>query len=348
MIKQKGFTLVELMISLALGLIVTAAAILLFITGGKSLSLQQGVSDIQDNANFGLNYLTHDIRMTNLYTDASVINDATVYGGVVLTSSANPHTDTSKNPALITSNLIGTIVGNTADINLLSRSSGAGATVGAGNLWTGASNVQESGTDLISDQLVIQYVPVYKSEVRNSVNVWVGGFDCEGNELVFPQTSGKQVVVQRYFLRRDTNSNSNEPNVPLVLACDSGTYSADITNPTAIAGYGDAGQIVMKRVDYFRVLLGVQDDVLNRRRYYSINDYMNLTGLNKPRIVSVQLGMLARSTQSVSGDNTIKNNQSFTVLDKTVTVKVPTQNTKYVRQVISQTVALRNAIGDRN
>ncbi|KQW90462.1 pilus assembly protein PilW [Acinetobacter sp. Root1280] len=348
MIKQKGFTLIELMISLALGLIISAAAILLFLTSGKSLSLQQGVSDIQDNANFGLNYITHDLRLTNLYTDQSVINDATVNGGIVLTSSANPHKDISKTPPLITSNLVSTIEGDTANINLLSRSPGAGVTVGSGDLWTGASNVKESGIDLASDQLVIQYVPIYQLEKRKGVNFWVGGFDCEGKELVFSEADGKQVIVQRYFLRADANAGSSEPNKPLALACDSGHYSADITNnPKSITGFGSAGQIVMKRVDYFRVLLGVQDDALNRRRYYSINDYMNLTSANKPRIVSLQLGMLIRSTQSVGAEATIKNDQQFTVLDKTITVKVPTQNTKYVRQVVSQTVALRNAIGDR-
>lgn len=347
MINQKGFTLIELMISLTLGLIISAAAILLFLTSGKSLSLQQGVSDIQDNANFGLNYITHDLRLTNLYTDESVINDATVNGGIVLTSSANPHKDTSKTPPLITSNLVGTIVGDTANINLLSRSPGTGVTVGSGDSWTGASNVKESSTDLASDQLVIQYVPIYQLEKRKGANVWVGGFDCEGKELVFSEADGKQVIVQRYFLRADANAGSSEPNKPLALACDSGNYSADITNPTSIAGFGGAGQIVMKRVDYFRVLLGVQDDILNRRRYYSVNDYMNLTSINKPRIVSLQLGMLIRSTQSVGAEATIKNDQQFTVLDKTITVKVSTQNTKYVRQVVSQTVALRNAIGDR-
>ena len=56
--KQIGFTLIELMISLALGLIVVAASILLFLTGQKGVAMQKGVSELQDNANFGLNYIT--------------------------------------------------------------------------------------------------------------------------------------------------------------------------------------------------------------------------------------------------------------------------------------------------
>lgn len=85
--KQLGFTLIELMISLALGLIIVAAAILLFLTGQKSIAMQKGVAELQDNANFGLNYITKDIRLTNLNTRSANINDQTAYGGVVLTTS---------------------------------------------------------------------------------------------------------------------------------------------------------------------------------------------------------------------------------------------------------------------
>ena len=63
--KQVGFTLIELMISIALGLIVVAAAILLFLTGQKSVAMQKGMAELQDNANFGLNYITRDIRLAN-------------------------------------------------------------------------------------------------------------------------------------------------------------------------------------------------------------------------------------------------------------------------------------------
>ena len=89
MINQKGFTLIELMISLTLGLIISAAAILLFLTGQKSLSMQQGTSDLQDNANFGLNYITKDLRLMNLNSTQAIVTDQTVLGGVVLTSSVN-------------------------------------------------------------------------------------------------------------------------------------------------------------------------------------------------------------------------------------------------------------------
>ncbi|MCE6003292.1 PilW family protein [Acinetobacter junii] len=338
MIKQTGFTLIELMLSLTLGLIITAAAILLFLAGQKSLSMQQGVSDIQDNANFGLNYLTNDIRLANLNNPKAVINDQTAYGGIVLTSSANAATDATGTKL---SNIYRQVKGDNVAVGFLS-----GAKIGP-------SNVQVAGSDTKSDQLVIQYIPQY---IKVGTK-WEGGYDCEGNSLSF---TDRQVVVQRYFLRKDDKNDPKEPNEPLALACAAGHYPVDPAKPAAatdplpdmaITGYGNTGEIIMKRVDHLRVLLNIQDDTVTppaaSRRYISVNDYMALTA-PRPRIVAVQLGILARSAQSVGAESSIKDDQKFVVLDQTVTVKKPQAGSpKYIRQVVSQTIALRNVIGGR-
>ncbi|HRM51668.1 MAG TPA: PilW family protein, partial [Acinetobacter johnsonii] len=149
---------------------------------------------------------------------------------------------------------------------------------------------------------------------------------------------------QRYFLREDDNKNANEPNQALALACDAGWYN-ESGNPAKVEDYGGEGEIIMKRVDYFRVLLGIQK--ANDHRYIAVKDYMNLSGV-KPRILSIQLGVLVRSSQSVGNDALVKNDQKFQVLDNEVTVKIPANaSTKYVRQVVSQTIALRNTFGER-
>lgn len=354
--KQTGFTLIELMISLTLGLIVTAAAVLLFITGQRSVAMQKGVAELQDNANFGLNYITKDIRLTNLNTKTAAINDQTLYGGVVLTSnaSADAVTNTAVTPNVKKPTLPTTVV---VDNTLLSQSSGrAGVTVGTSPQWTGASNAEDTaGTALTSDQLVIQFLPQYTVDDKGTPLVatddeLVGGFDCEGAEIRYLKSAGLRMYVQRYFLRADTNSASNESS-PLALACDAGYYP--INAPTAITNFGDAGEIIMKRVDHFRVLLGVQSDVAaaastpasTAHQYVSIKDYMAMTA-PRPRILSIQLGTLVRSTQSVGAEAAVKADQQFTVLDQTVKLKTST-DPKYIRQVVSQTVALRNALGER-
>lgn len=357
---QSGFTLIELMIALALGLIISAAAIMLFLTSQKSYSLQQGAAELQDNANFGLNYITQDIRLTNLNTQVSQINDQTAQGGIVLTSSENATRAAVVPPATIgdlLSNISKSIVGTTAKEILLSRSNGQ--TTGAAPAWTGASNVQVSGSDINSDQLVIQYKPQYVRIDNNTTKTpnnpddddWYGGYDCEGQKIEFPVKTGTtdtplRIIVQRYFLRQDSAKDPQEPNQALALACDSGWYN-ESGNPTKIENYGDAGEIIIRRVDHFRVLLGVQINATTLR-YIPIKDYMELAAGSRPRILSVQLGLLARSSQAVGSDNLVKDDQTFQVLDQLVKVKtLATTGTKYVRQVVSQTVALRNTFGER-
>lgn len=357
--KQLGFTLIELMISLTLGLIVVASAILLFLTGQRSVAMQQGVAELQDNANFGLNYMTKDIRLTNLNTKTAAISDQTLYGGVVLTSNASVDvvTNTTVTPNEKKPTLPTTIVVNST---LLSQSSGRpGVTVGTSPQWTGASNVEDSsGTALTSDQLVIQYLPQYTIDTKSTPtdetdDEYVGGFDCEGNEIRYSKSAGLRMYVQRYFLRVDGNSVSTEL-PPLALACDAGYYP--INAPTTISNYGTTAggsEIIMKRVDHFRVLLGVQKDIAaaastpasTTYQYVSIKDYMAMTA-PRPRILSIQLGVLVRSTQSVGAESAVRADQQFQVLDQTVKVKPPS-NPKYIRQVVSQTIALRNALGER-
>lgn len=353
--KQAGLTLIELMLALTLGLLVSASAILMLWTGQKSFSMQQGLANLQDNANFGLNYVTKDIRLANLNTQKSEINDQTAFGGIVLTSSVNAKKDTGVNPAIALSNLNKSIVGDTAVVNLLSRSHGHA--IGASTQWTGASNVNDATAKsaIHSDQLVIQYIPQYilddKGTPSQEDDELVGGFDCEGNDLNFPvikkarsNVFGEQVIVQRYFLRAN-HQQVNEPNSGLGLACDAGLYARN-GDPTAISHYGGGGEVIMPRVDHFRVLLSIQT-LTNTRRYISIKDYMDLVD-PKPRIVALQIGVLARSLDHVGRDSVIKDDQTYKVLDQNVVVKTDQNiHNKYLRKVITQNVALRNALGER-
>ena len=260
--KQQGYTLIELMIALALGLIIVAAVVLLLLVGVRSNAMQQGVADLQDDANFGLNYITQDIRLANLKTATAKINDQTVYGGIVLSLHNLPEK-----------------FHNLSSI-LLSRSD------------FGLSHVAQK-----SDQLVIQYRPMT-----------TGGFDCEGRRI----EDTNSTIIQRYFLRIDNVKESGEEQ-PLSLACDAGRYSDD---SDVILDYGDNGEIIMKRVDHFHVLLSISTDQ-NLRRYISIQDYMALEG-DKPRILGVLLGALTRSVQNVGKDKSIEQNNHFTVLDQNV------------------------------
>ena len=79
-----GFTLIELMVALTLGLLIVAAGLAVFLSSSRSLGLQSGMSELQQNANFGLSLVTHDLRHTNLNTVSSQrVNNITNGSGVI-------------------------------------------------------------------------------------------------------------------------------------------------------------------------------------------------------------------------------------------------------------------------
>lgn len=307
--KNKGFTLVELMISIALGLLVVAAATQLFITGMVSVNLQKAMAEIQDNSNFGINFVASDLRKVNYNADQPQITSATKFGGILLSSNNFPG-DLTEQPA--------------TTFFTQSRSE--------------SSTTQL--TDTQSDQLTIQY---YADAIT---------FDCEGNTV-----SAGNVIVQRYFIDEGH------------LKCDAAQYprSAPVKDPVtnitpayAITGMNANAQIILKNVEYMRILLSTSEDKLQADnvsndpipansivqknfKYIEASNYPTAGTL--PRVRGIQIGLLVRANDSVSPSAalTAKNAASFRVLDKDVTLK--TADSKFLRQVVTQTVALRNAMG---
>ena len=57
--------------------------------------------------------------------------------------------------------------------------------------------------------------------------------------------------------------------------------------------------------------------------------------------------LLTRSVQNVGKDKSIEQNNHFTVLDQNVVVQSNGLPKGYIRRVVSQEIALRNALGER-
>ena len=61
--KQQGLSLIELMISITIGIILMTGVVQMFITSRISFSTQQGISRIQETGRFAIEFLSRDIRM---------------------------------------------------------------------------------------------------------------------------------------------------------------------------------------------------------------------------------------------------------------------------------------------
>lgn len=80
-----GFTLIELMISLVLGLLISAAVMQVYLINARTLTVQQSASEVQDSSIFAMQSIEKHVRLANLGNPISHITDTTDHGGIVLT-----------------------------------------------------------------------------------------------------------------------------------------------------------------------------------------------------------------------------------------------------------------------
>ncbi|NIE96590.1 prepilin-type N-terminal cleavage/methylation domain-containing protein [Acinetobacter sp. Tr-809] len=307
---QAGFTLIELMISLTLGLLIVAAAIQLFITGITSYKLQKAMAHIQDSASLGLNFIVDDIRKANLSSPVPAVNDQIGYAGILLTSNN---------------------VGEKIDLNCTDCfSNNQIASFGNANV-----------TGLTNDQLLIRYQAPQ------------GGIDCSGQDVA----SGT-FVIQRYYV------GSTSTDLRQSLRCQAAQYTQTAldakTTTDRLKLSWSSSQVILPNVDFFQVRLGYMDGDLNSANstlaYADIKNYMALKATSKnidgvtqavrPHIHAIQLGVLVRSDDRTGNQSIIKerNKEPFQVLGTAVKLTTTYQD-NYLRQVVNQTISLRNAMG---
>lgn len=333
---QGGFTLIELMIGLVLGLLIVAAGLSVFISGQRSLTLQTGMGELQENANFGLGLLAHDLRLTNLNTVSSqIVNNKASGAGIIFSKDNLPSSLSSVSTDYFTK-----------------------------------QNKDTSATNISSDQLTIQYIPQYSTIVKptpctpssadsacketatgsgkylKDITWYIfDGVDCEGNRLEFEQ---KRVIVQRYFLKQDSYQIPRQPTV-YGLYCDSGNY---IDSESVIAGMGANAQQIMQRIDAFNIRLGVQLPNRQSMRYATVDQYITLMPASLKdttqflNVSSVEVGVLARSTTPLTMESMIDNGKTFNLVGNALTLSADQQKGgKFLREEFSQVVAFRNTLG---
>lgn len=88
-LRIRGFTLVELMVAITIGLIILAAVTSLFVSTKRSYSEQDRQAKMQENARFALNFLSYDLRLAGYYgclddVDAQSVNSIVNPGSLFL------------------------------------------------------------------------------------------------------------------------------------------------------------------------------------------------------------------------------------------------------------------------
>lgn len=311
---QIGFTLIELMISLVLGLIVSAAVIQVYLINVKTSSIQASGSELQDASVFGLQQLEKSIRLANLGNPTTRINGTTPNGGIVLTglNIGVPNTPTPY-----------------PNTGYLTRRAGDSKSADD-NAWSGISN-----TNTDSDQLTIQYTNITGAPM----------IDCEGATAAV-----NDIVIERYFVRLATSNTSTTAIKDLVLACDAGRVNnaggiATFTPTTDSKNFGQAGQEFIVNVDQFKVLLGAQYTTganAGQLIYLPSSAYLAIT-TDKPAITSVKIGLIVHGSTPIIGS---AEQSEFALLGQSPTdnkLKTDSSSKKKVRSTYETTTLLRNA-----
>ncbi|OGT19336.1 MAG: hypothetical protein A2V90_04310 [Gammaproteobacteria bacterium RBG_16_57_12] len=74
----RGFSLVELMVALTIGLIILSAVSMLFVSSKKTYTTQDSLARLQENARFAMQFIVKDLRLAGYYGCIDEIGEDTV------------------------------------------------------------------------------------------------------------------------------------------------------------------------------------------------------------------------------------------------------------------------------
>lgn len=106
--QQRGLTLVELLVALALGSLISTAAIQMLLTNKKTLTTQQGNNEVEENGRYAIDFLIRDIRKAGMRpttatakvaTPIAATNGSTNTGDTITVTYTVDSSDTNAPPA---------------------------------------------------------------------------------------------------------------------------------------------------------------------------------------------------------------------------------------------------------
>ena len=302
---QQGFTLVELMIALVLGLLIAAAALALFISAQRSMNFQSGMSSLQQNANFGLAQIAYELRHANLNTPSEQkINNKTIGSGVVFDVSNLPLNVRAKTNA-----------------DILTRQ---GQSLDA----------TDSSEDARSDQITIQFVP----DVRGATQ-----FDCEGSHIVAGRTyvyryflaplpAAQQIpnALPRYGIYCDAGyyTDSSDEIIGMGESSQLVVQNVDAFKIRFLVK-NSSGNLRYATINQYTTLMPASVLAAN---------FHHIGG------VELGLLMTSNEAIDAS-DGRLNDPVQFTIAGQTVTLRDNTRNSRYLRLPVTQVVSFRNTLG---
>jgi type IV pilus assembly protein PilW len=274
---QQGVSLIELLISVAIGLVVIAAVVVSYVGSGQAGRYQAALTQMNQDAQAGLNIIARDIQQAGYSAPTALFN-------------AN-----ASNPLLTTTNWVATFSLGTATAVIF----GCDGTKGAVPFTDPAAAGQPTCAASVAPTTSAIEV-VYEADTKNTVFVPNGPgtaddvpADCRGSALVNSAGAGAVPVYiarNRYFI--DTGTGANASGRP-ELYCASNV---------------SAKQPLLENVDDMQIWYGIQVAANPRQvvRYVKAGkdattaNTLNAQGLPEwANVISVRICLLMRSEEPI-------------------------------------------------
>ena len=316
--RQQGVTLVELMIALAIGLLVTIAMLKVYVDSSRLYRFNEGLARVQENGRFALEFIRRDARVAGFWGCNS---DTEPYNGISATSDAYINVAAGHITGTSDDGL------NSADSITFRSATGSGSPVTA----------NMSGTD---DNITVDSpLAVGKAALIS---------DCEKSDVF--QVTGNDGAVLKHGVGANTLPDLKNPYATGARVYEVRERTYCVANgagkdkdgnwiPSLRRAYGkgsasacENGDELLEGIEDMQIFYGEDTDADGTaNRYVAIN----YEELQKNRIVSVRISLLMRSINN----NLTTEPSPYTFNGSTVT---PGTTDKYLRKVFSTTVTLRN------
>lgn len=309
---QQGFSLIEVMVSVVIGMVVVAAVLVSYLGAGQSSKLQGAYAEMNDNAQAALTMLSRDLQMAGYSSVGGIGTNAGLKPMSPTVAFASPNA-----PIFACAN---GFTSNTAAAGAEACSAAAGT--------TSLQVAYEADIKNTSPSAVGAGYPVTVCTLPASVPT-----DCLGNQL-FPVNSGAAGncvfhTYNRYYLGQ-LSGRSN-------LYCVASPFN----------GTARVGQPLVENIESMKLTFGVVDTLAwaatasapsSATRYLSIADVT--TAAAWANVVSARICLVVRSSDPVLDADETAGTTSLSYLN--CDSNNATSNDRYARRAYTTTVTLRN------
>lgn len=322
-IKQAGFSLIELMISILLGLILTVGVISVYIESKNNYQAEDELARVQENGRFALNLLKRELTLVGFY-GGNLETDEMTPSTLTTDCSANWALDTSVPLDMIndfdpdasspTTSINGVVLGclTPADIvedtDVFSVKRTAGDYTLKNGSWNGTLTAAEQSQWYLK---VTGYGESLDWVYIDNGENFTSGVGA-GSEIDYWEYHVKVFFIRNY-------SGASGDGIPGLCA-------------ESLSGDSITVECYVEGIEDIQVEFGIDTDADGVANQYKSSP----TSVELETAVSARIFILARSIDSVAG---YTNTKSYTLGEKTISAK----NDGYLRRVFSTTVQMRNA-----